>query len=110
MASGRAVSEKKYFSFIDAFLVCLLMYWTVEAHAAPTEDETMTLPDLPLDPPWVDANEPTPDTERAFRRMREAWEGSSLDPETLDSLLQEAQESFEVRVQEEEGRPLRFRR
>jgi len=41
--------------------------------------------------------------------MREAWEGSSLDPETLDSLLQEAQENFEARVQEEEGRPLRFR-
>ena len=58
----------------------------------------------------MDANEPTPDTERAFRRMREAWEGSSLDPETLDSLLQEAQENFEARVQEEEGRPLRFRR
>jgi len=58
----------------------------------------------------MDPNEPTPDTERAFRLMREAWEGSSLDPETLDSLLQEAQENFAARVQEEEGRPLRFRR
>jgi hypothetical protein len=66
----------------------------------------MNLPDLPLDSPWVDANEPTPDTERSFRLMREAWEDSSLDPEILDSLLQEARDHFGARIHEEERRHL----